>query len=215
MINGKFVTPPDLQDLVEMQKTDIMASLRVCVPGTIFSYDAIKRTAVIQPGYNRVYNNDTVKPYPLLVDCPVFTLQGGGIHMAFPIKKGDECLVVFADASIDAWYQNGGIQTPPNYRRHDLSDGFAIVGVNSLANPLGTPLTSTEGGLADDEAKVAVDAGKVTVANSTTTLLQLLLNLVTLIENLTTSGGPTAQATDVATKALLEAYKITLQELLY
>ena len=32
---------------------------------------------------------------------------------------------------MDAWWQNGGVQNQVEKRRHDLSDGFAIVGFRS------------------------------------------------------------------------------------
>ena len=51
-----------------------------------------------------------------------------------PIQPGDECLVVFADMCIDAWWQSGGIQNQIDRRRHDLSDGFAICGFKSQPN---------------------------------------------------------------------------------
>ena len=36
-----------------------------------------------------------------------------------------------ADRCIDAWMQSGGVQNPMTGRRHDLSDGFALVGFRS------------------------------------------------------------------------------------
>ena len=132
MINGKFNTPPDLSEAMRFVMDDSSARLRVALPGQIDKYDATKRTAEIILGYNRVYNDGTVVPIRSpLVDVPVVTLQGGGIHFGFPISKGDECLVIFSDINIDAWHAVGGQQTPLDQRRHDISDGFAIVGPNS------------------------------------------------------------------------------------
>jgi hypothetical protein len=84
---------------------------------------------------------------PVLLDCPVLWLGGGGVTMTFPITAGDECLVIFSSRCIDAWWQQGfvpgqagvpvnGKQTmdPPDLRMHNLSDGFALVGVKSLPN---------------------------------------------------------------------------------
>lgn len=38
---------------------------------------------------------------------------------------------------MDAWWQNGGVQNQADHRRHDLSDGFAIVGFRSQPNVVG------------------------------------------------------------------------------
>lgn len=84
---------------------------------------------------------------PVLLDCPILWQGGGGMTLTFPIKAGDECLVIFASRCIDAWWQQGFIagqagvpvdgkqaMDPPDLRMHNLSDGFAIVGVRSLPN---------------------------------------------------------------------------------
>ena len=65
---------------------------------------------------------------PLLLDCPVVFPHAGGCSLTFPIKPGDECLVVFSCRAIDLWWQQGGVQPPAETRMHDLSDGFVIPG---------------------------------------------------------------------------------------
>ena len=66
---------------------------------------------------------------PELLDVPVVLPRAGDYVITLPIRPGDECLVVFADQCIDAWWQSGGVQNQMDRRRHDLSDGFAILGV--------------------------------------------------------------------------------------
>lgn len=230
MIEGVFVQQPSLADVLGQLKIDVSKSIRVCLPGEIFSYDSGKRTAQIQPGFNRVYVDETVKPYPLLEDVPVFTLQGGGLHVQMPIKKGDECLIIFADGNIDAWLAKGGIQTPVDDRRHDICDGFAIVGLNSQMNPITTPLGTTEGGLAMNGAlaKIAIDSavGMCTLKSNTQSLGPVLQDLVSAINNLSLGvagltcaapGAPVVDSTGLvaATPAALLAITAKLNALLY
>jgi hypothetical protein len=61
---------------------------------------------------------------------------GGGYTLTFPIAAGDEALVVFSAKCIDAWWAYGGVQVQPELRMHDLSDGFALVGVRSTPRVL-------------------------------------------------------------------------------
>lgn len=68
-----------------------------------------------------------------LVNVPITYQSAGGYSMTFPIAKGDECLVIIANRCIDGWWQSGGIQGQIEFRMHDLSDGFAIVGPRSQA----------------------------------------------------------------------------------
>lgn len=65
----------------------------------------------------------------MLVDVPIVIPRAGGYALTLPIQAGDECLVVFGDMCMDGWWQSGGVQNQVECRRHDLSDGFAIIGV--------------------------------------------------------------------------------------
>ena len=73
---------------------------------------------------------------PMLLDVPVMFPCAGGFTITHPIKKGDECLVNFADRNIDLWWQSGGIQNPFDNRKHDLSDGFAFFRPQSQAKKI-------------------------------------------------------------------------------
>ncbi|WP_339053974.1 Gp138 family membrane-puncturing spike protein [Arsenophonus endosymbiont of Crataerina pallida] len=125
----------DQQQLLEVFRHAISSQLRVAMPAIVQSFDASKVTCVVQPAIKGALtdtkgNSQSVN-LPLLVDVPVVFPRGGGVTMTFPIKSGDECLVVFADRCIDFWWQNGGIQEAIDPRQHDLSDAFAFVGVQS------------------------------------------------------------------------------------
>ena len=144
----------------------IASELRVAAPGIIQSYNAGTNTATVQLAIREKVNQmdgttqDT--DLPLLLDCPVMMPRGGGFALTFPVAAGDECLVVFADACIDSWWQSGGVQNQAEKRRHDLSDGIVIPGLWSQPNRLtigeGIRLTATAGG-----ASVSVTASGVTL----------------------------------------------------
>lgn len=114
-------------------------NLRCATPGIIQSFDAEKQTVTAQVAIReRIKINGviTVEEIPLLLDLPICIPTAGGFSLTVPVEAGDECLVVFADTCFDAWYQSGGVQNPMAMRRHDLSDGIAIVGINSQPNKL-------------------------------------------------------------------------------
>lgn len=124
----------------EKQKQNIQCSTRVALPGIIQSFDPVTQTVTVQPAINEiVYNQNglpTHLPLPVLLDVPIVIPRAGDYVITLPIRKGDECLVIFADMCIDAWWQNGGMQNQIEQRRHDLSDGFAILGTWSQPNRL-------------------------------------------------------------------------------
>lgn len=125
----------------------MQAGIWTALPGIIQSFNPTAKTAVIQPAIKAIVfaqdGTSTDVALPLLVDCPVFFPSGGGCTLTFPIAVGDECLVVFSSRCIDAWWFSGGIQVQAEMRMHDLSDGFAFVGVSSLPNVPGSINTST------------------------------------------------------------------------
>ena len=111
------------------------ARIWTAMPGIVQSWNADEKTAVVQPAIQALveYEDGSVQwvTLPLLVDCPIVFPGGGDVVLTFPLKQGDECLVVFASRCIDSWWQSGGIQVQAEMRMHDLSDGFCIPGVSS------------------------------------------------------------------------------------
>lgn len=116
--------------------------LRVAVPGIVQSFDSVAQTVVVQPALReRVIDqlgNVSMVNLPLLLDVPIVMPRSGGFALTMPIATGDECLVVFADMCIDAWWSLGGVQNQAEKRRHDLSDAVAIMGVWSQPNKIGS-----------------------------------------------------------------------------
>lgn len=117
-----------------------MNQLRVAMPGIIQSFDPTEQTVTVQPALREtIIKPDQTREIvnmPLLLDVPIVLPRSGGYCLTFPIKQGDECLIVFADMCIDAWWSYAGVQNQLEKRRHDLSDAFAILGPWSQPNVL-------------------------------------------------------------------------------
>lgn len=234
-LGNKSLIAPEVYDALLAMKQDTFRSLNCVKVGQIQSFNGTKRTAQIQILFKRVVpsatspTGTTVQDYPLLIDCPVFTLQGGGGYIQFPIAAGDQCLVLFSDRNLDAWFQNGSPAAPFDDRCHDISDGIAIVGLNSLASSMdsyptdkvriayqGQTFELTSSGInwiADGGAEIDLDGALVAIKNNTTTLLTLLNGLIDVIAAITiqTSGTPPLTAVSIAA---LQAYKLQLAALL-
>jgi len=147
----------------------IFSMLRVSMPGIIQSFDPIAVTCTVQPAISGQtadeLGNFKSQPLPLLLDVPVIFPRGGGCTLTFPVKSGDECLVIFSDRCIDFWWQNGGIQEPVDPRQHDLSDAFALVGPMSQAQKISAINTSAVELRSDDaDTKISLNpsTGKIT-----------------------------------------------------
>ena len=129
----------DTVDLLQASERNTMASINCCMPGIIQTYDSEKQTASVMATLRKrvrtpqgVINVDL----PLMTDVPVLQLGGGSHYLTMPVQPGAECLILFADNCIDAWYQSGGVQNQVVPRCHSLSDGFAIVGFRSAGRAI-------------------------------------------------------------------------------
>lgn len=72
----------------------------------------------------------------LLKRVPLLTLQGGSNYIRIMPAINDYCLVLIAENNHDSWYVGSDNVPAMNKRKHNISDCFAIVGVNNLKNPL-------------------------------------------------------------------------------
>lgn len=226
-LENKSIVDPGLIDVLASFKLDIFRTMNCVKVGQIISFDTVKKTASIQLLFKRVLPSGTITSYPVLVDCPVFTLQGGGASIEMPIAAGDQCIVLFSDRNIDVWFKNGSEAAPSNARAHDIADGIALVGINALTSSL-MNYDSGKLRIFYGDAEIILTAGNVTIANSmgaeldlqgtlvtirntTTTLLTLLNGLITVIEGLQVNGPLPLTAPSIAA---LEAYKLQLAVLL-
>lgn len=128
------------QQFMQAIMDGVSEKMRVALPGTILSFDPDTVTCTVQPAI-KGYESDatgTQKSVSIsvLVDVPVIFPRGGGCSLTFPVKAGDECLLIFADRCIDFWWQSGGEQEPVSQRTHHLADAFAIVGPQSQAKKI-------------------------------------------------------------------------------
>ncbi len=133
---------PNIATLADNIKRGIdsrLKELHTSMPGIIETFNPATQIASVQPAIKRVFRSvDDEKEIlipidiPILINVPVVFPRGGGFSLTFPIKKGDECLLMFCERSIDNWHQFGGVQLPAATRFHSYSDATAFVGLSSI-----------------------------------------------------------------------------------
>ena len=157
------------------------AQMRCAMPGVIQSFNPATQTASVQPAIKMKRNLGEGVSHvdlPVVQNVPVVLpfAQGAGLLLTLPIQSGDECLLVFADRSIDNFTQGGGLQptvttanentTTP--RAHSLSDAICIPGI--ISNPQAVPEYSNENiELRDRERKQYISLGPegITITDGT------------------------------------------------
>jgi hypothetical protein len=123
----------DIEDLIKRHIKAELAEMRVAIPGIVESFDATNMTVDVNPAISTM-SQETETPMAMLVQVPIMVPNAGGFTMSFPIKKGDECIVIFSDKMIDGWQAEGGIKPQGEKRQHHISDGMAIIGMRSTPN---------------------------------------------------------------------------------
>ena len=112
-----------------------LSKVHTCCPGIIDRFDAEHQTVTVKPAVKKLLflGNQEAEwlDVPVLVDVPLIVLSGKGYALTFPIESGDECLLFFAERSLDNWHEQGGTGEQTSTRMHSLSDAFALVGVRS------------------------------------------------------------------------------------
>lgn len=176
--------PVDDTEIFDLNYERAKSGLRVSLPGTIKSFDPESVTCEVElstfglsatakrgsTSVDRIKSEDGY--YPVIQDIPVVFPRGGGCTLTFPVKAGDECLVIFSDRCIDFWWQNGETQNTSRARSHSFSDAFVIPGPQSQAKKISSISASAAQLRTDDGSafvEVAAD-GAVTITSPQITL---------------------------------------------
>jgi hypothetical protein len=202
----------DVAETYRLAQEGNQSKLWTAMPGSVVAFPAAsgigEHVIDVQPTINAQYR-DTSGNYiwvqmPVLLDCVVVWQGGGGVTSTFPIAEGDECLIVLASRCIDAWWQQGwkGGQSvtqpnkamnPPDLRMHNLSDGFALVGLRSL--PRQFAVDTANACLITDDGQTYFKLNPTTKAIAARATGGINLNGVTIDQN----GNLTSPATIIGT----------------
>lgn len=167
----------DDEETLRMAFDSNLANLWTALPCIISAVDFGANTVSAQPAIKGTTTNPNGSTQsvnlPMLVDVPLVFPTAGGYSITFPVAVGDECLVIFASRCIDGWWQSGGVQEAMEFRMHDLSDGFAIIGTRSQARTITDWNTSNLQIRSDDHSTfIEVDkTGKVNITAPTSMTL--------------------------------------------
>ena len=124
-----------ISDALDQFMRNRVAELRVAMPALITSYDFRTQRASVQPTIRRKYADGRIEAYPVINNVPVIFQRSGGASLTFPVKVGDEVLLIFLDRSADTWLSQGGTVDQDDNRMHSLNDAVAIPGLKPFSSP--------------------------------------------------------------------------------
>lgn len=190
----------DDEETLRMAFDSNLANLWTALPCIVSAVNFAANTISAQPAIKGTTTNPNGSTQsvnlPMLVDVPMVFPTAGGYSITFPVAIGDECLVVFASRCIDGWWQSGGVQEAMEFRMHDLSDGFAIIGTRSQARKV-TAWDTVNLQIRSDDHNTLIEVDKTGKVNITApTSMTVTTPLATFTGNVNVGGTLTA-TTDV------------------
>jgi Phage protein Gp138 N-terminal domain len=188
-------TTPSLADVLNMHRKEMFLNLNCHHVATIQSFDPPTQTVTASLNYTKTFfqlnevtgiYDPVQQTYPIILDCPIVIMGGGNASLTFPIMKGDECLILFNDRDIDTWFSGQNGKSPATARLHSFSDGFALIGVRSLARAL-SDYDDERAIIQNGTTKVAIGEDLIEISNANQNLNTILQSLITNIKALVTA----------------------------
>jgi hypothetical protein len=116
--------------------TEMLQGIHTVIPGKIVKYYSDKCEAEILPYGKFKKPNGEFMDFPQLNHIPILFQQSCGqdFSVVYPVKPGDECLIMVNEQTLDIW-RGSGVESD-NDLRFDLTNAVAIVGMFSRPQPL-------------------------------------------------------------------------------
>lgn len=111
-----------------------LLDVKTSMPGIVESYDSATQTAEVTVAMKRIKVDGSVIDAIKLPNVRVQFQKTSETSVTYPLKKGDEVLLVFNERDIDAWRATGSVGAPQTNRRFSLTDVVAIPGYVSDGN---------------------------------------------------------------------------------
>lgn len=185
----------DLKGTIKSHIDNFETQLFTALPATIISFDATEQTATVAPVMLEPYTDGIVAEIAEIDHVPVVFPSAGGGSLTFPVKVGDEVLLIFSSRNYDTWWDTGEVKKLPSTRRfNDLTDAVAIIGITSKgksvnANTEDVELKFNNNSIllkADGNIEVTTNS-KFSVTNPSEELISLLSEIVDEVSKITTN----------------------------
>ena len=125
-----------LNDTLKELQQEIFENINCVKIGKIVKFNPEKKVAdvaILFMNYDgkpeTIYQNECELQNPIIEELPVI---GNCFHQ--PIIEGMSVLCLFNDKNIDNWFYDDSTDIPINNRKHDVSDGFVLCGLDNMIN---------------------------------------------------------------------------------
>ena len=193
-------------DQINKSARSATEDMHTALPGEIKSYDPGKGVATVLPKAKFTKPDGSTMDFPEISGVPVAFPQSKNVTIAWPIKPGDGCLLVFSEQALDYWMYGNETDTKLKF---DLTNAIAIPNLTSGGSA--TMKTACDEDavvitVGDIEAKITPDIVQAKVKGTLVkitpelaqakvggTVLSVLPDGVTIEGKLTVKGGIVAR----------------------
>lgn len=148
---------------VEELARDVVNEIHTALPGRIIDFDPVKGLATVIPIGKYKSPSGKMLEYPSITGVPIILPQciSLQIQIAFPIKKGESCLLIISEQELDAWLYGGNSDTN---LRFDLTSAIAIPGLSNQGSAMLNEACQKESLiLSNADTKIQIEKDKVEV----------------------------------------------------
>jgi hypothetical protein len=204
----------NFSDAIRSHILAALGDVYTALPARVDSYDNKTRTVSATPLIRRIYGDDVEQVSQSIDSIPLMFPSGGGAEVTFPIKKGDQVLLIFSMRNIQDWMisEEGDEITPSLVRHHSIQDAIAIPSMFTTkqareANPDHMELIFGASKIQiQEDSKIVVESGTVELgegANQAAVLGDTFMSLFNSHSHLTAGTGPPTPPTTPMTPAHL------------
>lgn len=123
----------ELVDSIDKRIAKHISNMHTVIPAVIDKFNEETCTVAVIPKAQYRMPDGTTIDYPKINNVPLVYPHSGTITIAFPVKKGDNCLLVFGEKSLDYWRYNRDTGKEMSF---DLTDAIAIPSMNPLPDSI-------------------------------------------------------------------------------
>lgn len=133
---------PELVDSIDQRIARKLAAVYTCLVCRVETYDETLQTCSVQPLIKGAYEDESgarvTENLPVITDVPVLCLGSAIFAVTFPLKAGDQVMVIFSQQALGKWLTVGANKPidPNDDRSFSITDAIAIPGVRNNANKL-------------------------------------------------------------------------------
>lgn len=153
----------DFVDAVGKVVDEKVADLHTALPAEIVEFNQESCTVDVVPKAKITLSSGKTFEYPRINDVPILFPCGMGNDavIVYPVKKGDGCLLIFSEQSLDYWQSRGVTSSEMKF---SLSSAIAIPGLFARpAADIGDAVKTNSIIIRNGSNKIGISKEKITI----------------------------------------------------